>query len=252
MSSKSDTDRVVRQRANFICQSCHKIADCQYAHIIPKEWKGPYIESNLLFLCYQCHRALEVAGLIRNTLRAQKLIERMYKLQKNIQQDERINSNFEFYSNNMTIHLNNGLKIINTPIIIYYTGEKSKELFPLLSIKRIKDEIMLSGFFFDEKNRLLLEIYDNQFTANSGTLWDLQIKRRSYLRLTSKSTQINLELSQNDDGSLKLLGVLYFFGKKYDLSDNFVGPNKITFNQCVISDCYKAIRIDEFGISAIG
>lgn len=225
MNKKDKQKQLVRQRARFVCENpkCRKNTEGWYAHIIPDSWGGPYISSNLLFLCDECHRKFDYTVIKQQNPQA---IEYM-KLIRDVRKDNRLIENcFEFFGKDLIVRIGGGITLTNCRSIF-----RTLQNTTLLSACLSNGQILLNGVFYNEVGNVILTIIDNKFYAKGEDLWDLKITNNGQLDLINKTKKIALYLKQNDDSSINISGIIYLEGDIFEITPE--GIHQISKNNWI-------------------
>jgi hypothetical protein len=207
MSTLDDEHRKVRQRARFKCEECREVSDNQYAHIIPDSVGGPANEQNLVFLCYPCHKKLDYSILRKHSPAAEEYLRKLRDAGR--KSDGWISDRLMFFTNSdVVVKIGNGFTFINCEPILFDLKEQA-----LLSVGNSDGKLDVTGKFFDENSRLLLEIEHSKFRCHGNMIWDLELKNNGEINLISENQEIQLSIKQEKQGdALIVSGRLYANG----------------------------------------
>ncbi|HLZ15281.1 MAG TPA: HNH endonuclease [Candidatus Saccharimonadales bacterium] len=240
--SETTERQLVRQRARFQCENCQQFALAQYAHIIPESDGGEYELNNLLFLCYPCHRTLEPA-LAKVRLKEAR-IERMERIRARDKIDNLVQGIFDelMAGTNVVVHIGRGLKFVDTKRIF----EEDSHKYPqpsYLDVKALDGMLLFSGNFKDENGKALIHFENTQFKIYTGDFWDI-VRKPAKLEIVNLSRKFRLQILQNDDLSISILGK-FFLGNlpaRATKNDFTLGGNRFIDNTIINSRVGLGIR----------
>lgn len=246
-SNKTLTSKKLRQRARFKCESCNenRLDNKQYAHMIPDIDDGGFSLSNMLFLCYSCHRKYEVEGLPKSSQKRKLLVDQMIKMRDKTKSDSPLKKFLNYPSEKVVLKTGN-CTFRSSRI---FTSTELSEL-KLLQIDVKNQTLILNALFFDKQKNLILSIKDNNLRTHSNLLFDLIISKNDKLEIISKDKTMKLCLDQDLEGILNVTGKIYYYGFAYELSrSRGLICNRATFNNCEFSNI--GIRVSNSGLEGV-
>lgn len=245
--SKSEVQAEVRQNARFQCEAPEhepvgEIIDNQYAHIIPESRGGTYEFSNILFLCYEHHRAYEAHSLKSEMYT--RAIKRM-KMMKDAQKvDNILNGVFDELLDNPSEPLvvrGGSNKVINSfGWVTLFSENEDLEIQTFLNFSRSAERIVINGLLKNENDMPLFTFSNNKMTAHSADFWDITRAHRK-LEVCSNNKNVWFKLEQDENGEINFTGQVYA-GKRYVVINE--GKTKIdgvALAGNVSRECYGAM-----------
>ncbi len=219
--SRARVQRQVRQRDRFLCQypRC-RTGGQQYAHIIPESEGGAYDLSNLILLCYEHHNYWQEPARAAKEVRAN-LIALSTRLRDQAKSDGLLARVFEFpATKDARFDLGGGISFRNHQIILGSPPDHLKEPYLKLAVDGV-GLMVINARFEDEYGREIMKIEDNMMTVDTYNAWDLLLERRRF-SFQNNSEEIELNLSQEPTGAVRLTGRLYLNGGLYKITDSEV------------------------------
>jgi hypothetical protein len=239
--SEDDEQRLVRQGARFQCDYCKRLANAQYAHIIPESDGGKYEFNNLLFLCYECHRNFEPT-LAKGKLRAAR-IARMQELKLRPKIDNLVQGIFDelVADTKVVVHIGRGLEFINTPRIFEEATERFSDP-SYLDIEGVDGVLRLSGHFKDENGKSLIRFKNTDFELHTGDFWDI-IRKPGKLEIVNVTQKFRLQISQNDDLSLTILGKFFIGNASAKAGSSGLVVGGMHFRDCSVENGQVGLHV---------
>ena len=181
----SMTRRTLRQQAGFGCASCG-CPVIEYHHIIPFSEVKSNIPEQMIALCPTCHKRADIGGPWSP--------EFIYELKQHPYNKNTTKDRFAIYSPEF---------LIKCGIMEFEGhGEVIKlQKQPVFKIDRGSDGIIhISSLFFDEYDRLISFIDDNEWGIYINKVWDIEYisARRLIVRSAPRNIVLELEITDKE------------------------------------------------------
>lgn len=223
----------LRKEANFGCAVCGKPWLLQIHHI--EGYVDGVVEKleRLIMLCIE-HHDIADSGKIKK--------EELYGLKKNPCNLNKVNHSFAIPTEKeLTIYLG-GNTIIECPIILEIKNES------IISMKREKDQLLLSANFYDKNDELKLKIIDNAWEGDVG-VEDIRYSEKQsdtevWLSIKMEKSEPNIDV-KIIDGAVHVTGKFYRGGQLFEVRPEgiFVNNNQAFITGSTFSHCGGAISI---------
>jgi len=215
--SRDEVQRAVRQRDRFSCQNpeCDSRGE-QYAHIVAEADGGAYDLSNLLYLCYTCHKDWQETESAK-PLKKARLLEISYAMRDQDKRDSLISSVLSWPAGeSLAVALGGGIRTFNCPNVL----ESSDPNDPYLSISvNTVGHLRVDARFEDSNGRDFMKINGNDMVVNTGAVWDIAIRRGSF-SIENAERAIKLAIRQDDDLTLRITGRLFLNGGFFQIDNS--------------------------------
>jgi len=202
------TKRIVRREACFGCVICGNPL-IVYAHIISYEISHDNSPSNLVTLCPTCHTKYDLGAISENQIRNFK--------SNPFNRGRDVKDTFNIIGEVPIIEA--GTSTFKNTSVLLFVDDKN-----IVTLTKEENELLLNALFYDEKNKLLAYIKDNEWCSLSGMVWDIDyhtVAKALILRTKSRKILLKLRIAK---GIIHFSGLLYYNGVKAKIS-----PSEIVF-----------------------
>lgn len=153
--------RVVRKEACFGCAVCGKPI-IEYHHIVPFHVSHDHSPTNLIVLCPTEHARADAGEFSQEYLRGLK--QEAFNSQK-----DKLKYGFHIEGKKLIVKTGSNT-FVNVPKILSVDGRV------LVSLCNTDNFILLSADFFDQENRLIVSILENEWEVSVPSVWDVEYR----------------------------------------------------------------------------
>jgi hypothetical protein len=181
MDIPEDVKRRLRQEAGFGCCKCG-LPVFQYHHIIPREVEDHNRPEDMMVLCPNHHWEVTSGAMLEEE-------QRCYKAQPfNIAR--RFADGLLKVNQTYCVIAVGSCELINDAAVVLVDGES------LLGLSIVEERLNISVALYDEEDRLLLLIDQNEWLTGDPAVWDIEATHQKFvLRMKPRDVRLSIDAS---------------------------------------------------------
>jgi hypothetical protein len=200
----AEVQRILRQEAGFGCCRCG-YPFYQYHHIVPWHKDEHYRAEDMMILCPNCHDEVTNGQVPESE-------QREWKAKPRNIQDGHASGRLRIDQKNLVVILG-GSRFVDTPVLLQLNGED------MIGVKRSEDgRLLVSTRSYDEDDKLLFSIINNEWDTGADLPWDLKARWRHVL-LRHKRAGIGFEIDARQ-APVKMRGTFWKSGHRFTATKN--------------------------------